>query len=67
LRDIERLIRQSITAEDRRSSAGRFDNRFAHPRSAGHDTRGAAIHPGHDRKTPARGRSPKSSRHGPPP
>jgi len=64
LRDIERLIRQSIPAEDRRSSAGRIDNRPAHSRSLGQDTRGAAIHPGHDRKNPARGRARKSAWHG---
>jgi ATP-dependent RNA helicase RhlE len=46
LHDIERLIRQSIPAEDRRISASRLDNRPAHLHSFGQNTRGAAIHTG---------------------
>jgi ATP-dependent RNA helicase RhlE len=61
LRDIERLIRQSIPAEDRRSSAGRLDNRLPHAHSVGQDTRGTAIRPVDDYKSPARGRRQSSS------
>jgi ATP-dependent RNA helicase RhlE len=62
LRDIERLIRQSIPAEDRRGG-GRIDNQSAHPHSVRQDTFREAIHPGDDRKSPARGRVRKSARH----
>ena len=61
LRDIERLIRQSIPAEDRRSSSGRRDNRPPHAHSVGQDTRGTAIRPVDDYKSPARGRRQISS------
>jgi ATP-dependent RNA helicase RhlE len=64
LHDIERLIRQSIPAEDRRSSASRLDKRPAHLRSFGQNTRGAAIHPGDDHKSSARARRQRSSRRG---
>jgi ATP-dependent RNA helicase RhlE len=64
LHDIERLIRQSIPAEDRRSSASRLDNRPAHTHSVGQNTHGTAIHPGHDPKSSARARRQRSSRRG---
>jgi hypothetical protein len=54
LHNIERLIRQSIPADDRRISASRLGNRPAHLRSVGQDARGAVIHPVDDHKSPAR-------------
>jgi ATP-dependent RNA helicase RhlE len=64
LHEIERLIRQSIPAEDRRNSASRLDNRPAHLHSVGQKTRGAVIHRGDDHKSPARARRQRSSRRG---
>jgi ATP-dependent RNA helicase RhlE len=64
LHDIERLIRQSIPAEDRRSGAGRLDNRPPHPHmwiQSGRTTRRAAIRrPVDGHKFPARGRRQRS-------
>jgi ATP-dependent RNA helicase RhlE len=56
LRDIERLIRQSIPAEDRRSVGARLPERPAHfPQGGRRDSNGAADKAPRGRRLPRRG------------
>jgi len=63
LRDIERLTRQSIPAEDRRQSAA-YQERPAQGERGGRNAHAAARHPADDRQGAARGRQQRSGRGG---
>jgi ATP-dependent RNA helicase RhlE len=62
LRDIERLTRQSIPAEDRR--VAKLRDRPAHGHRSGRDAGSAGIHPSRGREGPQRGRRHGSGRGG---